>query len=192
MNTIIQKFNELKNIPSDINEHLDALAEYASKCNHVTEIGVRGIVSTWAFLKGNPQTLISYDLKHPNECGGNLEEVITAAKEGNINFSFIIGDSTKITIDNTDLLFIDTWHTYDQLNKELNLHKNNVNKYIVLHDTTLYEKIDESFERINSWNQFFVGGGLWKAVEEFLNTNPEWVIEKRFTHNNGLTILKKI
>jgi len=192
MNTIIQKFNQLRDTSSDINEHLETLSQYASKCNHVTELGVRGIVSTWAFLKGRPKTIISYDLKHPNECGGNLEEVIKAAEDASINFSFIIGDSTKIIIENTDLLFIDTWHTYDQLNKELNLHENKVNKYIILHDTTLYEIIDEPFERTNSWNKTFIGGGLWKAVHEFLIKHKQWTIEKRYTNNNGLTILKKI
>jgi hypothetical protein len=33
--------------------------------------------------------------------------------------------------------------------------------------------------------------GLWPAVEEFLAAHPEWKIEKRFTNNNGLTILAR-
>jgi hypothetical protein len=34
--------------------------------------------------------------------------------------------------------------------------------------------------------------GLWPAVEEFLAEHPEWKIEKRYTNNNGLTILCRI
>jgi hypothetical protein len=34
--------------------------------------------------------------------------------------------------------------------------------------------------------------GMWPAVEEFLNIHPEWVLEKRYEHCNGLTILKRI
>jgi hypothetical protein len=34
--------------------------------------------------------------------------------------------------------------------------------------------------------------GLWPAIEEFLNDNPEWSICERFTNNNGLTILQKL
>ena len=34
--------------------------------------------------------------------------------------------------------------------------------------------------------------GLWPAIDEFLISNPEWVLHERFTNNNGLTILKKI
>ena len=33
--------------------------------------------------------------------------------------------------------------------------------------------------------------GLWKAVEEFLKNNADWVLHERYTNNNGLTILKK-
>ena len=33
--------------------------------------------------------------------------------------------------------------------------------------------------------------GLWPAVEEFLQEHPEWTIERRYTNNNGLTILKR-
>ena len=35
---------------SDINEHLPTLYEYACKCKHITEMGVRTGVSTTAFL----------------------------------------------------------------------------------------------------------------------------------------------
>jgi hypothetical protein len=31
----------------DICEHLPILAKYASKCNHITEFGVRSVVSTY-------------------------------------------------------------------------------------------------------------------------------------------------
>ena len=34
--------------------------------------------------------------------------------------------------------------------------------------------------------------GLWPAIEEFLNDNPEWKLIERYTNNNGLTILKRI
>ena len=34
------------------------------------------------------------------------------------------------------------------------------------------------------------GGGIWKAIEEFLQNNPHWELEKRYINNNGLTIIK--
>ena len=35
------------------------------------------------------------------------------------------------------------------------------------------------------------GVGLQQAIDEFLTENPHWVVEKVFTNNNGLTILKR-
>jgi hypothetical protein len=34
-------------------------------------MGVRGIVSTWAWLATSPQKLIAYDLENPSKWGGN-------------------------------------------------------------------------------------------------------------------------
>ena len=46
------KFQFLKRKPSDINEHLETLSNYASRCNSIFETGVRGVVSSWALLHG--------------------------------------------------------------------------------------------------------------------------------------------
>jgi hypothetical protein len=50
-----KKYNELCNIPSDINEHLPTLYKYACECDSILELGVRGCVSSWAFLMGKPK-----------------------------------------------------------------------------------------------------------------------------------------
>jgi len=54
-NIIFKKFNELSNTQSDINEHLGTLKKYTQECNIIVEMGVRSIVSTWAFLAGKPK-----------------------------------------------------------------------------------------------------------------------------------------
>jgi hypothetical protein len=33
--------------------------------------------------------------------------------------------------------------------------------------------------------------GLMPAVFEFLETNKEWIVDKEYTNNNGLLILKR-
>jgi len=63
-NSILSIYENLCEVSSDINEHLPILKKYTENCNHVTEMGVRSIVSTWAFLAGNPNTLISYDINN--------------------------------------------------------------------------------------------------------------------------------
>lgn len=60
-----QKVNEIYRTPSDINQHIPAIIEYGSKCNHITEMGVRWVVSTWAWLATAPKKLIAYDLYNP-------------------------------------------------------------------------------------------------------------------------------
>jgi len=45
-------YNQTKS--ADIREHLYTLKNYAEKSRHITEMGVRGVVSTWAFLAGKP------------------------------------------------------------------------------------------------------------------------------------------
>ena len=171
-------YKEKCRIHSDIHQHLPTLKKYAEDCNHITEFGVRGIVSTYALLMGIPNKMVSYDIDFVD-----MDFIKNMVKE-NTDFKFIQGDSTNIEIEETDLLFIDTLHTFNQLKTELFLHSPKVKKYIILHDTTSYEW---EGEKINGVSQ----KGLWPAVEDFLNLNSNWFILERFGNNNGLTILKR-
>lgn len=187
-----QKINEIHQIPSDINEHIPTMLKYGQECDHITEMGVRGILSTWAWLACAPKNkFIAYDLYDPSHWGGDIQAVKDIAKSYGINFEFIKADILNIDIEPTDLLFIDTWHHYDQLKLELKLHPDKVKKYIILHDTTKYAEVGESKLNNNTWGDTYSGKGIWFAVEEFLNDNSEWTLHKRFTHCNGLTILER-
>lgn len=178
--------------PSDINEHLPILLKYGKECEHITELGVRWASSTWALLLSNPKKMISVDIvKHPN-----VDEIIELTKEYGINYSFIKSDVLDMEIENTDLLFIDTLHTYNQLTKELELHSNKVSKYIILHDTVSYGYTDEiiysdSSELIK--HQTVNKTGLKTATLDFLNSEigKEWSIFEEYLNNNGLLIMKK-
>lgn len=179
-----EKYKQLCEAPSDINEHLPTLCRYAEQSEHITEMGVRTIVSTYALLAGLPQCLVSIDLNHPDASSGvegRLEEALEIAAENDVSFTFVQGSTLEINIDQTDLLFIDTWHTYNQLKQELNRHTKNVNKYIILHDTYTYGHSDEGGGSI----------GLVPAINEFLQLNSNWSVLEQFENNNGLTILHK-
>lgn len=175
MKTIIENYNKKCSLRSDINEHLPTLKKYSEECEHITEMGVRDVVSTWAFLMGEPKKLISYDISQINET-----VILDAIKDTNIDFKFILGDTTKIEIEETDLLFIDTLHTYEQLKIELELHGNKSKKYIIFHDTTLFGNRGERGDI-----------GLNPAINEFIEKNPHWVQHEVFTNCCGLTILKR-
>ena len=188
-----QIINQIYLTPSDINEHIPTLIEYASECESITEMGVRAITSTWAFLGSAPKRLISYDMEDPSHYGSNIQIVYDVAKQYGLNFTFTKADVLKINIEETDLLFLDTWHAYDQLKAELEKHSSKARKYIIMHDTTSYEYRDEPLTSENTFEgEKSSGKGLWPAITEFLQSNPECEIHKRYTNNNGLTILKRI
>lgn len=167
------------NESSDINEHLPILKKYAEECSHITEFGVRGVVSTYALMMGKPKILKSYDITPTENHGVSRNDLVSLAKENGIEFEFIVGNTLQIEIEKTDLLFIDTWHVYDQLKKELELHANKVKKYLIFHDTTTFGYVGEGHPV-----------GLWPAIEEFLEKNNNWEIKEKLENNNGLTILK--
>src|SRR5262249_15621011 len=88
-------------------------------------------------------------------------------------------DVLTADIEETDLLFIDTWHVYEQLRQELRRHAGKVRKYIVLHDTTTFgEHGDVAAHK-----------GLWSAGEGFLAAGT-FRLKERYHHNNGLTVLE--
>ena len=74
--------------PSDINEHLLTLYNYAHTCNHVTECGVRGVTSSWAFaaaLVNRPNTkLISIDL----DTNSNVKDFLNITRNAGLNTVF--------------------------------------------------------------------------------------------------------
>jgi hypothetical protein len=188
-----QIVNQIYTTPSDINEHIPTLIEYASECETITEMGVRAITSTWAFLGAAPKRLISYDIENPSKWGADINMVYDVAKQYGLNYEFRKENVLKLDIEETDLLFLDTWHAYCQLKAELDKHNSKAKKYIIMHDTTSYEFKDEPLTSENAWEgEPPTGKGLWAAVTEFLDENNEWALHKRYTNNNGLTILKRV
>jgi len=169
------------NRPTDINEHLPTLKRYTEMCETVVEMGVRTVVSTWAFLSGKPKKLTSIDIVDPKQYGINTDAIKQIAKDEGIEFNFLLGDTTIIEIEECDMLFIDTWHVYPQLKTELALHGNKAKKFLVFHDTEIFGQSGETQGH----------KGLQPAIDEFLEENRHWSVKEVFTNNNGLTILER-
>lgn len=164
---------------NDIMGHMAVLALLASQCKSIAEFGVRTGNSTTAFLFGLSQNdggeLHSYDINQPQIDYNPHQQAPTVRW----NFTKTDTSSLDLQVPDVDLLFIDTLHTYKQVKAEL-MHAKAVQKWIVLHDTEL-----------NKLRGEMNGGGIWQAVEEFLQENPRWKVGVHFRHNNGLTILTK-
>lgn len=174
------RYPELASTPSDINEHLPTFQRYAKECNSVTELGVRTIVSLWAWLDSHVPVVRAYDIVQPP--ADNLRYAEAYAVENSIDFKFIQADVLQTTLDPVDLLFIDTWHIYPQLKKELELHGEVARKFMMFHDTTLYAHRGEDGS----------ARGLQDALDEFLLYSDSWRVREKFTNNNGLTVLERI
>lgn len=200
-------FVNLKSQKGDINEHLETLKSLASECNSVVEFGVRWMVSVIALAVSGCKELHAYDIEHPAGFDENrFKELEGYCEKYDIYFEFNQCDILELdTIPECDMLFIDTIHTYNQLKCELFLFSNKVKKYIVIHDTTSYEELDECSITKEDWLERYKDNkkvcslvtvesektGLNKAIEEFLESNSEWKLFKKYTNNNGLTVLKR-
>ena len=173
--------------PSDINEHLHQLSELAHKCTHVTEMGSRFGASTKAFLNA-PVSLRAYDLEiHPP-----LMELFKVARKAGQDVAYIQGPPHAVLIEQTDMLFIDTWHSQHQLREELKLHGNVPRKYLAFHDTHTYGVRDEQKDWAQNPNRKAIAGqGLLTAIIEFVIANPHWHFHTHKSNNNGLTVLER-
>jgi len=209
MDTIKSKFNELKKTPLDINEHLETLYKYATKCESVIELGVRGCISSWALTSG----LIDNNLNNKKIFLNDIEicdiELLVNAvnnfnnnSNSNIQIDYKWINDLDLELNSSyDLTFIDTWHIYGQLKRELNKFSKYTNKYIIMHDTTVDEIYGENIrcgwnieelQRKSGFTREELTTGLKRAIDEFLVENSNWILKEKFTNNNGLTILERI
>ena len=206
--TVFNEYIRLGELPSDINEHLHTLKHIASQCTSVVEMGVRTVVSTWALLAGligdtddahhtatETKRLVCVDL---DAC--DISAPRLAAAQCGVELSFVQGDSATVVLPESDMMFIDTWHVYGHLIRELRHHSTHVRRFIAMHDTKIDGEHGESL-RVG-WDthaQAIASGyleeeirkGLKPAITDFLASDDgvNWCIALEHTYNNGLTVL---
>lgn len=166
--------------PSDINCHLPTLKSLAEECTHITEFGVRTWLSSVAllmWLKKNKWIFHSYDL-YTND---DVKRIQKLDKSEWYRWRFKIWDSRYINIQETDMLFIDTIHDWDQLEMELDRHAHRVRKYIAFHDTTTFGERWET-----KWHKW-----LLDAMDNYQRNHSEWRTKEVYKNNNGLTVWER-
>jgi len=183
--TLEEMFSAAKATPSDIHEHLDVLRELSAKCEHVTEFGLRTGMSTIALLAGQPKTLISWDINPLSVVSQHVANLVMVA--GKTSFQPRVGSTLDVTIEPTDLLFIDTLHTYKQLRDELWRHAHpetsKVKRYLVFHDTSTF-----GFEGEDGTQPGLRGAIRWFQKNAF----PLWRLAEDRQNNNGLVVLEHV
>jgi len=199
--TLLDTYQTKYHTHSDISEHLPILLAYAKQCVSVTECGVREPTSAYAFTAGLKGTSGNwYRMVDPYK-SDLIDPFLTECHSEGVNASFVQSSDLECERIQTDLLFIDTWHIYGHLKRELAYWNTHVNKFIILHDTTVDEIYGESIrlgtnidEEVKSSGipEHEIRCGLGPAVSEFLVEHPEWTLDLKLTNNNGLTILRRL
>jgi hypothetical protein len=213
MDILIKKFRTMCNTASDINEHLPVLFRYAKQCNSALELGVRGCVSSWAISAGLLENKNGIRKKifmnDSREC--QIGELIDVLEPLSIDVKYEWKNDLEIEFDadeKYDMVFIDTWHVYGQIKRELEKFSSIATKFIIMHDTTVDEVDGETLREYGyNYQQAFIRAtelatetgiprdeilkGMWYGIEEFLANHPEWYIKQRFFNNNGLMILAR-
>jgi len=170
--TVDALFAHVGGLPRDLDQHFSRLAEFASICPRITEFSKRR-ESAIALAKGKPETLVSYNLESSDEGYKRLQVLLGETMSSDPK------QSTEIaTIAETDLLFIDSQHTFKRLTDELTKFAPSVTRYIVMHDTFLHREKGEDG-----------GSGLLTALRKFMQTNPQWSVVFHTNEQHGLTVI---
>jgi len=200
-----QLYDKAKNMPSDINEHIETLYNYSKKCETIFELGVRECCSTWAFMKGlrdngkDTKRLVCVDIEKSDQ----IEIARAVAEKNNIEFYFYCMNDLDVPLETldfkADMTFIDTWHTFAQLKRELKKY-GNTTRYIIMHDTEIDGLLGESIRmgfdtekqaKETGFDEKEIRTGLMPAIRAFVDENEDWVKVAEYVNNNGLTVLER-
>ena len=194
-NIIVDMLNHIlhttANGKNDSDQHLLTLfgISMGIKAKKILELGVRDGHTTIPLLLAaiiNDGVLTSVDI--------NNSTFITP-KEVAENHTFILSDAIEFlqscvdTNTQYDLIFVDDWHTYEHVKKELKLIAkiSNLKTVILLHDLMMGHE-PYYWCPITEMDGEWAGGGPFKAVNELNLSEFEWAT---IPVNNGLTILRK-
>ena len=197
-NTLNELYNSYMSEEDHSSWYLDELSNLASLdgVNTITEFGIFQGHSITAFLRGNPKKIIGYDIETDKIEYDVLKKF---AQEKNIELQIHNGNCLNINIEETDLLFLDSIHYYEHVQKELDLHASKVKKYIVVHDVNYpYDKqvlvwryVSDGSKRPTS--ELIPATAKYRkvrqAVEEFIKQNKQWNLYKDINEKSGMMIL---
>lgn len=191
-------FEKTINPQIDSDNHLTTMFGIAiqMRAKNVLELGVRWGTTTeplllGTYLMGGKITCVDIDSTQW-KCPEFLKE----------HYKFIQSDAIKFLENEVkngsyyDLIFIDDWHSYEHVKKELELVDKITDKksIILLHDLMCGNHVDDNNQPVYSlpmWNgpeSEFGEGGPTRAVFELDKEKWEWVT---FPVCNGLTVLRK-
>jgi len=178
--------------PIDSDWHLMTLFSLViqNKSKNILELGVRWGTTTEpmisaASLTGGKITCIDIDSTQW-VCPDDLKDIYTFIKSDAIKFL----EEAVAKNEYYDFIYIDDWHTYPHVKKELELvdQISDEKTIIVLHDLMGSNCAPNYYNPISAKNTEWDEGGPFRAVNELDLTKWEWMT---IPVNNGLTLLRK-
>lgn len=173
-------FEWAKKVPRDLDKHLDSIAALAEKCVHVTAFVKRREwdVAVLAGLARRAGEAIY--VSHNRELDPLQEKLAELA--GLIEYRRDELDSAAAeTIDETDLLILDTVHHAGRLYGELSKFASQVRKYILVRGTGQFGEKAEGVD----------GPGLLPAMRRYMREHPEWTVIKHTSEQYGYTVISR-
>lgn len=141
-------------------------------CDSYTEFGINQGATLAAALLDRPKTVHAYDIRLGwyTEAAHLFTEY---AVEHGIDYGVTESDTADCIIDPVDVLYIDSLHEHDHLVKELAIHGDRVNRFIIIHDTHSYPE-------------------LKMAVLEYVDNNKDWSVISECNVNVGFMTIGRL
>lgn len=192
LTSLDQAIDLVKRLPQhcDSAPHLDYMLKAAAGCKVIVELGSRyGICDDGTFHKPGTYyvggSVLSFLAAKPNQLylidnnpKTSIDHLLHLVPEGT-DVSFIHGDSCEVS-HACDLLFIDTYHSFLGLYRELKHWHPHVRRRILLHDTHKF--------RYEDWKQ---KAGMLGAIEWLLFEFPEWKVVDDIRTGVGIMLLER-
>lgn len=173
-----------------ISAHLPRLRELAEGLELVVEFGVKRGASSCALLLG-AKRVVSYDIEATPDAR-RLEALVGDC------WDYRIEDSRTANVPPAEMAFVDSLHTFAQVEAELK-HADKISRYLVLHDVATFGEIGALAETgRHSWAYQYGRGsvprehwGIRPAVDFLMIRDPSWHIIERRVESHGLLVLER-
>ncbi len=170
--------------------HLPRLRALGQGRSLVVEFGVKRGMSSTAWLL-SAQHVISYDIT-PTPQARELKELVP-------EWDYRLQDTVEADIPECDLLFIDSLHTFAQVDAELRRHADRVRQMLVFHDVTTFGEVGAVGETgKQAWTYRAGGGsvplayqGIRPAIDALMIRDASWHIAARYVDGHGLLVLER-
>jgi hypothetical protein len=188
--TVEQIYQEHCATPTAMTVHLPRLRALAEGLPLAVEFGVKRGASSSALLLGAAR-VVSYDIVE-------TPEALRLKAAAGDRWTYRIQNSITADVPACDLLFVDSLHTFDQVDRELARHAESVRRYLVFHDVLTFGSVGANGETGAQMWTYRLGEsvpqsclGIRPAIDALMIRDRSWQIAASYTDSHGLLVLER-